>query len=68
MALACITCNCGRQVGCAQCISGWVLRGSQTDGTSINGARTVYLDYTYNIKILDVAHSIRITLRYGRLL
>ena len=25
-----------------QCISGWVLRESQTDGTSINGTRTVW--------------------------
>ena len=33
---------CGRQVGCVQCISGWVLRESQTNGTSINGTRTVW--------------------------
>ena len=33
--------KCGRQVGCVQSISGWVLRESQTDGTSINGTRTV---------------------------
>ena len=34
--------RCGRQVECAQCISGSVLRESQTDGTPINGTRTVW--------------------------
>ena len=33
---------CGRQVGCVQYISGWVLGESQADGTSINGTRTVW--------------------------
>ena len=48
---------CGRQVGCVQCISGWVLRESQTDDTSINGSRTVCtkIIHTY-IKLLIDAY------------